>query len=172
MQVRNLFIDRFCLRLLAVRGADSQEQFTQTRTDRPTDRPTEVAHDCSADLTNNYLVKTKTIENGYAKDQSRKQTKLQTTIDQSQATHLSAVRSQQSERLIWERSDRNKPYQGTIDQTRERVQAPLKVWNRCEFWIRGKRSGTGQEPGADRKAWCSGGWCKKINSRAISNSIC
>ena len=38
-------------------------------------------HNCLTDATNDYLVKPKTIKNSYAKDQSRKQIKLQ-TIDQ------------------------------------------------------------------------------------------
>ena len=100
MQVRNLFVERFCLGPLAVRGANSQKQFTQIRTDQPTNRPTKVAHDCSANLTNDCLVKPRTIENGYVKDRNRKQMKSQTTIDRGRATHLSAIGLQQSKRLI------------------------------------------------------------------------
>ena len=34
---------------------------------QPTKQLTEIAHDCPANLTNNCLVKLKTIKNGYAK---------------------------------------------------------------------------------------------------------
>ena len=78
MQVHNLFIDRFCLRPLAIWRANSQKQFTQARLrNQLIYPPTKVKHNCLAEITNNCLVKLRTIENGYAKDQSCKQTKLQ-----------------------------------------------------------------------------------------------
>ena len=121
IQVRNLFVDRFCLALLAVWGADSQEQFTQIRSKNwPTNRSytqllgrakkwlvdevgnnqkqlRKVVHNCLANLINNCLEMPRTIENGYAKDWSCKQTKLQTT---DQAIEV--------KRLIQERSYCNK----------------------------------------------------------------
>ena len=96
------------------------------------ERLRKVAHNCSADLTNDCLVKPKIIENNYAKDRSRKQTKSQTT---DQMTKV--------KQLIRERSDCDRPYQETIDQMRKRVQIPpevwgldqgLEVWNRLEAW--------------------------------------
>ena len=63
-----------------------------------------IAHNCLTDLTNNCLVKPRTIKNDYAKDRSCKQTKSQTT---NQMTKV--------KQLIRERSDCDRPYQGTID---------------------------------------------------------
>ena len=57
--------------------------------------------------------------------------------DQGRATHPRAIGSRQSKQLIWEQSDCDRRYLGTIDQTRERVRALPEVGNRCEFWIRG-----------------------------------
>ena len=64
MKVPNLFVDRFCLKPFAVWGADSREQFTQSKTDQLINRPTKVVHGCPADLTNDYLVKPRIIKNG------------------------------------------------------------------------------------------------------------
>ena len=120
-----------------------------------------VAHNWLADLTNNCLVKPRTMKNGYAKDRSRKQTKLQTT---NQMTEV--------KQLIRKRSDCNRPYQGMIDQTQEQVQIPPKVWGldqELELW---------NQPGAKsrpRRPWDSEslkGWCRKIKSWAILDSIC
>ena len=125
------------------------------------ERLRKVAYNCLADLTNNCLVKPKIIENGYVKDQSRKQTKLQTT---NQVTKV--------KRLIWEWSDWDRPYQATIDQTQEQVQVFPEVWGldqELEVWNR---------PGARsqlRRPWDSEGlegWCRKIKSWAIPDSIC
>ena len=124
------------------------------------ERLCKVAYDCSADLMNDCLVKPKIIENGYANDRSCKQTKSQTT---DQMTKV--------KRLIQERSDCDRPYQGTIDQTREQVQAWPKVWaldQGLEVW---KRPGARSRP---RRLWDlggSGGWSRKIKSWAISDSI-
>ena len=76
-----------------------------------------LVHNCLADLINNCLVKPRTIENGYANDRSRKQTKSKTTdqvtgqiIDREWSNNQrpSVVGLQQSERLIWEWSDCDK----------------------------------------------------------------
>ena len=60
--------DRFCFGPLADRGANSQKQFTRARSrNQLIHRSTEVAHDCSADRTNDRLIKLRTIENGCVK---------------------------------------------------------------------------------------------------------
>ena len=131
----------------------------QWRANWPTHWPTKVMHHCPADLTNNCLVKLRTIKNSYAKEPivtndsyGQAETKNNRTIkdqvniklrtidrpsNQGQMTHLSAVGLQQSERLIWERSDCDRPYSGTVDRIQEQVHAPPEVWNRCQFWIKG-----------------------------------
>ena len=61
--------DRFCLGPLADQGADSQEQFTRARLrNQLIHQPTKVTHNCLTDLTNDRLVKLRTIENGCAKE--------------------------------------------------------------------------------------------------------
>ena len=61
--------DRFCLWPLADRGANSQERFIWAKSrNQPIHRLTKVTHNCSADPTNNWLMKLKTIENGYTKE--------------------------------------------------------------------------------------------------------
>ena len=135
-----------------------RDWLNQQPADRPTHWPTEVAHNCLADLTNNCLVKPKTIENGYAKElivtndlhgqaetENDRTTKGQVnrqprTINrpsnQGRATHPRAVGLQLTNRTIDQ----------MIGQTRARVQATswgpswsnvwldqgLEVWNRAE----------------------------------------
>ena len=71
MQVRNLFVDRFCFKPLTIQEANSQEQFTQVRLrNQPIHQPTEVAHNCLVESTNACLVKLRTIENSYAKSRT------------------------------------------------------------------------------------------------------
>ena len=70
--------------------------------------------------------------------------------NQRQATHPRAVGLQQSEQLIWERSDCDKPYQGMIDQKQEQVQVPAKVWGpRSGSGTRGLEPARGLEPTAE-----------------------
>ena len=173
MRVRNLLPgDRFRLGPLAVRGADSRERFTRARTDRPESRTI-------ARQTRQRLL-------GEAEDNRERLCKRSQWARRFTRAN-NREPSTKVKRLIRARSDRDKASDSSesgriaTDLTKERLTKHKNKYKYCqksEVWDLDQGLEVWNRSGArsrSRRPWdlgSSGGWCRKINSKAILDSIC
>ena len=101
------------------------------------------------------------------------------TIDQGQATHLRALGSRSTNQTSNQTSEAKNDCFG--DAENDWLNKYENEYDHLQHWT---RSGTGGSSGSGvrglepagglepiKEAWWSGGWCRKINSKAIPDSI-
>ena len=99
MRVINLFVDRFCLGPLAVRGADSQERFTRTGQERSSNRLNDRPRTIEQPTRDICLVRPQTIER--SNDQrSRMSEQIIETNDSVRPNAIGRLTKQSTERTI------------------------------------------------------------------------
>ena len=193
---------RFRLGPLANRGVDSQERFTQARSRNwSTHWPTEVAHDCPTEPTNNCLDNQERLRkeaNSHKRftqagrdweQSSDRPNNRPRTIKQPKAKWINnwgrrlgkAKRDRTSNQTInWtiENDCTAKPRMIANDWSNEYKNDynHLQHWTSSGVDQRSRSGARGLEPVGDQepteKAWYPEGWCRKINTRTIPDSIC